>query len=82
MQIRVSIAWHVKVEHDIDLLNINTTAKELSSDKNARFELLEALVNPDSIWVKMARRQKVKKELIQIVLRGSLTSLRGSFYRE
>ena len=68
MQVGVSVAWHVEVEHDVDLLDINTTAKELSGDEDAVSELFEALVNLNSKpgW----KRQIARNELdyIQICL--------------
>ena len=45
MQVGVSIHRHVKVEHDVDLLDVDTTAKELSGDEDAVSKLLEALVD-------------------------------------
>ena len=45
MQVGVSIHRHVKVEHDVDLLDVDTTAKELSGDEDAVSKLLETLVD-------------------------------------
>ena len=55
MQVRVRVTWHVEVEHDVDLLDINATTEEFSGDKNARFELLKALVDPNSIRIQKWR---------------------------
>ena len=50
MKVGVSVERHVEVEDNIDLLNIDTTTEELSSDEDAVTELLEALVNLKSIF--------------------------------
>jgi len=61
MQVGVSVAWHVEVEHNVDLLDINTTAEELSGDEDAVSKLFEALINLNSkpCW----KRQIAKNEL-------------------
>ena len=45
MKIRVSIERHVKVEYNVDLLNIDTTSKELCSYENTVSKLLETFVD-------------------------------------
>ena len=45
MKVGVGIHWHVKVEHDVNLLDVDTTAKELSCYENAVSKLLETLVD-------------------------------------
>ena len=45
MQVGVGIHRHVEVEHDVDLLDVDTTAKELSSYEDAVSKLLETLVD-------------------------------------
>lgn len=50
MQVGIGVAWHVEVEHDVNLLDINTTAKELSGNQDAVSELLEALIDLNSIF--------------------------------
>ena len=55
MEVRVCVKRHVKVEHDVDLLDINATTEEFSGDKNARFELLKALVDPNSMQIQKWR---------------------------
>ena len=49
MEIRVSIKRHVEVEDDVDLFDIDTTAEKLCCHKDAVTELLEALINLQSI---------------------------------
>ena len=56
MQVGIGVAWHVEVEHDVNLLDINTTAKELSGNQDAVSELLEALIDLNSKQFKMATR--------------------------
>ena len=48
VQVGVSVAWHVEVEDDVDLLNVNASSENLSCDQDAVFELLKSLVNFDS----------------------------------
>ena len=50
MKVGVSVERHVEVEDNVDLLDIDTTTEELSSDEDAVTELLEALVNLKSIF--------------------------------
>ena len=45
MEVRVCVKRHVKVEHDVDLFNVDTTAKELSGYEDAVSKLLETLVD-------------------------------------
>ena len=45
MKVGVSIHRHVEVEHDVDLLDVDTTAKELSGYKDTVSKLLETLVD-------------------------------------
>ena len=49
VKVGISIHGHVEVEHDVDLLNVDTTAEKLSGDKDAISELLEALVDLQSV---------------------------------
>ena len=63
MQVGVGIHRHVEVEHDVDLLNVDTTAKKLSGNEDAVSELLETLVDLKSKVQKAVRPPK----LIQIL---------------
>ena len=48
VQITVGFGWHVEVENDVNLLNVDTTTEDLGCNKDAVLELLEALVDFDS----------------------------------
>lgn len=48
MQITVGFGWHVEVENDVNLFNVDTTTEDLSGNKDTVLELLEALVDFDS----------------------------------
>ena len=48
MQVRVSIPGHVKVEHNVDFLDVDSATENLSGNQNAVLELLEAVINLDS----------------------------------
>ena len=66
VQVGVSVAWHVEVEHDVDLLNIDTTAEELSGDEDAGLELFEALVDPNSVRIQKWRdAEKLRMSQLQ-----------------
>ena len=52
VQITVWFAWHVEVEYDVDFFNVNTTAKDLSSNKDTVLKLLESLVDFNSSKIK------------------------------
>ena len=51
MEVRVSLGWHVEIEHNVNLLDIDASAEDLSGHQNAMFELLEAFVDLDSLWL-------------------------------
>ena len=48
VKIAIRIEGHVEVEHDIDLLDINTASEQLRCHKDTVAELLEALVDLQS----------------------------------
>ena len=50
VQVRVGVTWHIEVEHDVDLLDVDTAAEQLRRHKNAIPELLEALIDLDSLF--------------------------------
>ena len=51
MKVCVSILRQVVVNGQVDLLNINTTAKNISRDTDTLVEVLELLVAFDAIWM-------------------------------
>ena len=62
MQVRVSVPGHVKVEHNVDFLDVNTATENLSGNQNAVLELLEAVINLDSIINNKRARLELKSE--------------------
>ena len=51
MQVRVRVFGHVIIEHDVDLLNVDTSAKDLSGDQDTVLEGLESFVDLDSVVI-------------------------------
>ena len=51
MQVGVRVFGHVIIEHDIDLLNVDTSAKDLSGDQDTVLEGLESFVDLDSVVI-------------------------------
>lgn len=49
VEIRIRLLGHVEIEHNIDLLNIDTSAKDVSSDHDSVLELLEVVVRLNSV---------------------------------
>jgi hypothetical protein len=49
MQVRVCIGWKIIVDRKIDLLDINTTSKDISGNTDAFVKLLELLVSLNTI---------------------------------
>ena len=49
VQVFVALFGHVEVEHDVDLLDVDTAAENLSRDQDSVFELLESVVDFDSL---------------------------------
>lgn len=48
MKILISLVWHVEVEDDIDLLNIDTSSEEVSGNHDSILAFLEIFVHLDS----------------------------------
>jgi len=49
VEIAVRVSGHVVVEHDVDLLDIDTASENVSSDQDAVLQVLEALVDADTL---------------------------------
>lgn len=49
VQVGVAVSRHIVVEHNVDLLDIDAAAEDLSGDKDAVLEVLEALVDLDPL---------------------------------
>ena len=49
MEIRISIAWKIVVDSQVDALNIDTTTEDVSGNANSLVEFLELLVALDTI---------------------------------
>ena len=48
MEVGVCAVWHVIVEHNIDLLDIDASSKDLGGNEDAVLKRLESLVDFDS----------------------------------
>lgn len=48
MQVRIGVLWKIVVDSQIDLLDIDTTSKDVSSDTYTLVEVLELLVSLDT----------------------------------
>ena len=55
MEVRVSIAWKVVVDGQVDTLDIDTTAKDVSGNANTLVELLEFFIALDTISLLVSR---------------------------
>ena len=62
MQVRVSIPGHVKVEHNVDFLDVDSATENLSGNQNAVLELLEAVINLDSEIINKRARFELKSK--------------------
>ena len=51
MQVRIRVFGHVIIEHDVDLLNVDTSAKDLGGDQDTVLEGLESFVDLDSVVI-------------------------------
>jgi hypothetical protein len=49
VQVRISIAWEIIVDSQVDTLDINTTAKDIGGYTNPLIKLLKLLVALDTI---------------------------------
>lgn len=50
MQVRVSVGGEIVVDGEVDALDINTTAEDISGNTDTLVELLEFLVALDTRW--------------------------------
>lgn len=48
MQVHVTVLGHVVVKHNVNPLNVHTTAKQVSGDQDTLLEVLELLVTGKS----------------------------------
>ncbi len=51
MEVAVRLRWHVEVEHNVDLLDVDTATEDFGRYQNTVLELLEALVNFDALFL-------------------------------
>jgi len=49
VKVGIGVTGHIVVENDVDLLDINSTAENLSSNKDSVLEFLEAVVDLDAL---------------------------------
>lgn len=49
MQVGVTVAGHVVVQHDVDLLDVNAATEDFCGDEDAVLQLLETVVNLDAL---------------------------------
>ena len=47
MEVGISVVWHVIVEDNVNLLDIDASSENLSGNQDAMLELLESLVDFD-----------------------------------
>lgn len=48
MQIGIAGIWHIIVDDNVNTLDVDSSTKQIRSDKNALFEVLELLVTCES----------------------------------
>lgn len=51
MKILICLVWHVKVDNDIDSLNIDTSSEKVSANHDSVLTLLELLENSESLFL-------------------------------
>lgn len=51
VQVGIGITWHVVVDSQVDTLNVNTTAEDISGDADTFVKLFEFLVPLDAKWL-------------------------------
>ena len=59
MEVGVSITRKIVVDGQVDALDIDTTAKDISCNADALVELLELLVAPDTVMYLLAAIPKL-----------------------
>lgn len=70
---RVWVGWHIVVEYDVDTLEVDTAAEDISRHKDTRAVLLELVVSIETLILRQAtidrHRRKVvlDEELVQLL---------------
>lgn len=49
MKVLISLIWHIKVDNNVDLLDIDSSSEEIGGDHDSELTLLELVVNLDSL---------------------------------
>lgn len=68
MEVGVGIGGEIVVNGEVNALNINTTAEDISSDTDALVELLELLVALDTVGLSVVSRSVMARENLPLLL--------------
>ncbi len=76
MQVCVRVLGHVKVDHNVDALNVDAAAKKLRRDQNAVLEVLEGIEALEAFFLAQTRVDVDGREaLLREVLRQGAAAL-------
>jgi hypothetical protein len=70
MQVRVGIGRQIVVDRQVDALNIDTAAKDISGDTDALVKLLEFFVPANAMWTSVSQlnNQRLGRQNIPLLL--------------
>lgn len=64
MKVLIRLAWHIKIDDYIDLLNIDTTAEKICRDKNSMLTLFEIIVYLQSLLHRHISADSHRREIL------------------
>lgn len=66
VKVTISVRWAIIVDDDVNTLNVNATAENVSGYKNTLFEGLEGSVTVNSINMKFQYQTKIRRDISNI----------------
>lgn len=82
MEVGVTVTGHVVVEDDVDLLDIDSTAKDLSRNKDAVLEFLEPIVDLDTLILAEITVHRLRRKCLLVEDLGQLNCMRNRLHKD
>jgi hypothetical protein len=82
MEVSIGVSRHVIVENNVDFLNIDSTSEDLSSNKNAVLEFLEAIVDLDALLLSEVTVHSLRRKSLFVEDFSQLNSVRNSLHKD
>jgi len=82
VEVSVGVTGHIVVENDVDFLDINSTAENLSGNKNAMLEFLEPVVDLDALLLSEVTVHGLGREGLLVKNLSQLDGVRNSLNKD